>query len=137
MLLCIPISALQVYYSGRYVVQEKISDQDYIAATPEHKQWSRLCHINMLKPYLDRESVPLCPVSEEGEAALVLSRAEPIDKSVAVLTLSSADPTETQASPALSDDELVEDVIGLPISVVVQGNLTNLEILLLTRLFCI
>ena len=57
-LLPIPGSALQARFGGPYVVQRKVSDRDYIVATPDRRRQSRLCHINMLKPYLDREADP-------------------------------------------------------------------------------
>ena len=73
-----------------------VTDRDYIVATPESRRRSRLCHINMLKPYLDREVIPLSPVREEGKTVLPLSSAELIDKAQAGLSLFSADPTEMQ-----------------------------------------
>lgn len=73
----IPGSALQAHYRGPYVVQEKVSDREYVVATPEHRWRRRLCHIRMLKSYLDRGSVSSC--------------ADNIDKQAAVLLLPSAD----------------------------------------------
>lgn len=49
-LLPIPGASLQARYSGPYVI-EKVSDYDYIVATPDHARRNRLCHISMLKPY--------------------------------------------------------------------------------------
>ena len=64
--------------------------------------------------YLVRVVIPLSPVRGEGKA---------------LLSLSSVDPTETQASSALSDAELlVEDVVALS-SAVVQGRVKNSEML--------
>lgn len=122
-------------YSGPYVVQEKVNDRHYIVATPERKRQSRLCHINMLKPYLDRGSVPLSPV-EEGKTVLSLSSAVPIDETQIAVVLSSADPTETKAISVLSDDvDVVEDVVG-PSSAVVEGRLKILKCCLkLTSVF--
>lgn len=108
-LLPIPGSALQARYSGPYVVQEKVSDQDYIVATLERQRRSRLCHINLLIPYLDRESVPLSSVSEDGKTVLVLSSAEFADEAQVAVALSSVDPAETLAASAVSD---IEDVVG-------------------------
>lgn len=74
----------------------------------------------MLKPYLDRESVPLSPVRDGGQTVLALSSAELIDEAQAAVVLSSADPSETPAASALTDVELVEDVVG-PSRAVVLG----------------
>lgn len=57
-----------------------MSDRDYVVATPEHRRRSRLCHINMLKPYLDRESVPLSSINEDDKTVLALSSAEIVDE---------------------------------------------------------
>ncbi|KAM7406893.1 hypothetical protein PAMA_002878 [Pampus argenteus] len=60
-LLPVPGSSLQARYSGPYVVREKVGARDYVVATPDRRRRSRLCHINMLKPYLQRGSVLLSP----------------------------------------------------------------------------
>ncbi len=105
-LLPIPGSSLQAWYSGPYVVQEKINDRDYIVATPERRQQSRLCHINMLKPYLHRESP-----AEEKKTVLSLSSAEIIDQTGDTVVLSSADPGEMPLASAESDSEHLESVL--------------------------
>lgn len=63
-----PVQPLQARYRGPYLVQEEVNDRDYIVATPERRRRNRLCHINMLKPHLDRKSVLLSPVREDGKA---------------------------------------------------------------------
>lgn len=60
MLLPIPGSALQARFSGPYVVEDKVSDRDYVIATPDRRQQRRLCHVNMLKPYFERVPIPAC-----------------------------------------------------------------------------
>lgn len=65
---------------------------DYIVATPERKRRSRLCHINMLKPFLDRQPVLFSPVND-AKTVLVLSGAELIDEAQVAGALSSADPS--------------------------------------------
>ena len=67
MLLPVPGSALQARFSGPYVVEHKVSDRDYVIATPDRRQQKRLCHVNMLKPYFERDSTSAClesPVSD-------------------------------------------------------------------------
>lgn len=58
-LLPIPGSALRARYSGPYEIKEKLNDRDYIVYTPDRRRRCRLCHVNMLKPYLGRDGVPL------------------------------------------------------------------------------
>ncbi|CAI5669654.1 unnamed protein product [Oreochromis niloticus] len=55
-LLPVPGSALSARFAGPYVVVRKVSETDYVLSTPERRRKTRLCHINMLKPYHDRET---------------------------------------------------------------------------------
>ena len=48
--------SLQSRFSGPHTVQRKVSDRDYVVQTPDRRQSSWLCHVNMLKPYFARES---------------------------------------------------------------------------------
>lgn len=50
-----PGSALTARFSGPYVVKSKVSETDYIIHTLDQRRTTRLCHVNMLKPYLCRE----------------------------------------------------------------------------------
>ncbi|KAL2088699.1 hypothetical protein ACEWY4_015598 [Coilia grayii] len=61
MLLPVPGSALQARFTGPYDVLEKVSDRDYLIATPDRRQPKRLCHVNMLKPFYERDSPSVCP----------------------------------------------------------------------------
>lgn len=54
---------LTARYHGPYVIQKKVNETDYVISTPDKCKVSRLCHINMLKQYLD---------GGEGEAETVL-----------------------------------------------------------------
>ena len=58
-LLPLPGSALTARFSGPYVLKNKVSITDYIIHTPERRRKTRLCHINMLKPYHSREEVQI------------------------------------------------------------------------------
>ena len=53
-LMPIPGSVFQAKYRGPYSVEKKLSDVDYVIATPDKRFSSRVCHINMLKPYHTR-----------------------------------------------------------------------------------
>lgn len=53
-----PVSggSLHAQYCGPYVIQKKLSDRDYVLHTPDRRQKSRVCHVNMLKAYYDRKT---------------------------------------------------------------------------------
>ena len=55
-LLPIPGRPLQARYFGPYIVDKKVSDLNYILLTPDRRKQKQLCHVNMLKPYYDRNS---------------------------------------------------------------------------------
>ena len=62
-------------YSGPYKVKECHNDVNYTIATPDRRKSKQFCHINMLKPYYNRDYV----VSEK-EAALCVGAANPDDE---------------------------------------------------------
>ena len=62
-LLPIPGRPLQARYFGPYTVEKKSSDLNYIITTPDRRKQKQLCHINMLKEYVDRDSSNLAPVN--------------------------------------------------------------------------
>uniref|UniRef100_A0A3B3R4L1 Gypsy retrotransposon integrase-like protein 1 n=1 Tax=Paramormyrops kingsleyae TaxID=1676925 RepID=A0A3B3R4L1_9TELE len=53
-LLPLPGSSLRARFSGPYVIREKLSPTNYVLETPDRRRKSRICHVNMLKPYLVR-----------------------------------------------------------------------------------
>lgn len=55
-------SPLRAKFSGPYVIERKLSETDYVVLTPDRKKKSRVCHINMLKEYIDREPPCLSPI---------------------------------------------------------------------------
>ena len=62
-LLQIPGRPLQARYFGSYTVEKKASDLNYIITTPDRRKQKQLCHINMLKEYVDRDSSNVAPVN--------------------------------------------------------------------------
>ena len=62
-LLPIPGKPLQTRYDGPYTVDKKISDVNYIVNTPGTRKQKQLCHVYMLKQYIDRDSSYLTPIS--------------------------------------------------------------------------
>lgn len=59
-LIFLPIagSALKAKFTGPYVIDKKLSETDYVVCTPDRRRTSRVCHVNMLKPYVARTSEP-------------------------------------------------------------------------------
>ena len=62
-LLPIPGRPLQARYFGPYTVEKKASDLNYIITTPDRRKQKQLCHINMLKEYIDRDSSNVAQVN--------------------------------------------------------------------------
>ncbi|MES9950010.1 MAG: RNase H-like domain-containing protein [Candidatus Thiodiazotropha sp.] len=62
-LLPIPGRPLQARYFGPYTIEKKASELNYIINTPGRRKQKQLCHINMLKEYIDRESSTVASVT--------------------------------------------------------------------------
>ena len=50
-----PGKPLHAKYHGPYSVEQQLGPVDYVIATPERRKTKRVCHVNLLKPYHDRE----------------------------------------------------------------------------------
>ena len=59
----IPGRPLQARFFGPCTVEKKASDLNYIITTPDRRKQKQLCHINMLKEYVDRDSSNVAPVN--------------------------------------------------------------------------
>ena len=62
-LLPIPGRPLQARYYAPYTADKKLSDVNYIVNTPGRRKQKQLCHINMLKKYIDRDSSVISSVN--------------------------------------------------------------------------
>lgn len=57
----------QAKYSGPDKVVHKLRDENYQIATPDRRKRTQLCHVNILKPYYDRDSTkPVMTVHQSG-----------------------------------------------------------------------
>ena len=56
-LLPVPGAVFHARYSGPYAVKEKLSNLDYMISTPDRRQHTHVCHVNMLKPYFTCEAL--------------------------------------------------------------------------------
>ena len=52
MLLPLPGSASQAWYSEPYVIERQVGRCDYLVKTPDRKHKTRLCHVKLSKPCL-------------------------------------------------------------------------------------
>ena len=55
-LLPIPGKPLHAKYHGPYEIIEQLGPVDYVVSTPGRRKTKRVCHINLLKPYHEREA---------------------------------------------------------------------------------
>ena len=58
----IPGQPLCAKFVGPYKVESKLGDLNYLISTPDRRKGKRVCHINMLKPYFDRETAEHNPL---------------------------------------------------------------------------
>jgi hypothetical protein len=56
-LLPLPDKPLQARYYGPYEILEKLGPVDYRIATTDRRKTERICHINLLKLYYERDDV--------------------------------------------------------------------------------
>lgn len=104
-------STLQAQYSGPYVIDHRVGECDYLVKTPDRKRKTRLCHVNLLKPYCERNQTMFADV-----------------KTVAVLNTSIHVGEATDVVPENSDviPEGSDVTVGPEFS---QGRLPNSKIL--------
>ena len=62
-LVLLPVSGqpLSARYRGPYTVESKVGELDYVIATPDRRKSKRVCHVNMLKQYHDRQNGKVKP----------------------------------------------------------------------------
>ena len=53
----LPRQPLQARFSGPYIVTKRVGNVNYIIHTPDRRRTQRLCQINMLKKYYERNDV--------------------------------------------------------------------------------
>nr|XP_054761448.1 uncharacterized protein LOC129267850 [Lytechinus pictus] len=47
---------LKARFNGPYIVKKKLNDVNYVISTPDRRKSQRVCHVNMLKEYFEREA---------------------------------------------------------------------------------
>ena len=101
-LLPIPGNPLQARYFGPYVVEKKLSDLNYIIQTPGRRKRTQLCHVNMLKLYIDRETSPVQVVN-------VVSTDidnKPCEKDQSTMSAEE----NSQSSPKLQNSDIIQNL---------------------------
>ena len=104
-LLPIPRRPLQARYFGPYTVEKKASDLNYIITTPDRGKQKQLCHINMLKEYVDRNSINVTPVNVISSVPLKQSEMNCEEINCEEMNFQKTDPTcsKLQNSDILKD----------------------------------
>ena len=69
-LLSVQGQPLQAKFRGPYEVLKRVGTVNYIISTPDRRKSQRLCHVNMLKHYLQRD----CPSISTSVPVLVNSQ---------------------------------------------------------------
>ena len=59
-------SPFHAKFGGPYEVLKKVSDENYLIATPNRRKSSQLCHVNLLKPYYGHNVKAIKPVLMAG-----------------------------------------------------------------------
>ena len=68
----IPGNPLKSKFTGPYVVSHKLSDVNYVVFTPDRRKDTQLVHVNLMKPYVEREKVDSQNLSINCNAAAKL-----------------------------------------------------------------
>ena len=47
---------LQAKFHGPYLIEQRLGPVDYVVNTPDRRKTKRICHVNLLKKYIERDS---------------------------------------------------------------------------------
>lgn len=83
-LLPVVSSPFHAKFAGPYSVVRKVSDVNYLIATPDRRKSSQLCHVNLLKPYYVRPDASGDITSKPVALSSVLFPVSPLVSAVAV-----------------------------------------------------
>ena len=102
-LLFLPVrkSPLQARFQGPYKVIRKEGKVNYLISTPGRRKTKRLVHVNLLKPYFERNVKPVCAV----ECVSELTGSEDIDGTDHV-----NDFDVGQADPKMKNSDILSDL---------------------------
>ena len=92
---------MQARYYGPYTVDKKLSDVNNTVNTPARPKQEQLCHINMLKKYIDRDSSVISSVNLVNNIPLEQNQMDPED-----MNFVKSDP----ASSKLKNSDILKDL---------------------------
>lgn len=97
----IPGNPLKSKYTGPYLVQQKLSNLNYVVSTPDRRKETQLVHVNLMKPYVDRSLSGDSDVdaTTESHSDIGLSSVMCIGRDQVEPDLEIVDVSSTQANP--------------------------------------
>ncbi len=116
-------SPFQAKFAGPYTVARKISDLNYLITTPDRRKKTRVCHVNLLKPFYGFEEAGDPKINIEDKVDVSDSCIEPV-----LLTGSFTDDDDTGSSTTSIVISRDHDEID-PGDSILQGRLHNSEAL--------
>lgn len=106
---------LEVQWEGPAIVQEKLSETNYVVRMPGRRKEIRIYHTNLMKPYVERVHVANIALNEPDEQQIQMPE---LDQTKKVLTADeviqvAVDPTEVSESQLSELKELIGEFPGL------------------------
>lgn len=95
-----PGNTLYSRFFGPYVIEKKLNNLNYIVVTPDRRKQTQLCHINMLKPYVERDNNV---VKEPLNVNVVISEPEDLSSEFSSSHLSPTDASKLTNSDVLKN----------------------------------
>lgn len=95
-----PGNTLYSRFFGPYVIEKKLNNLNYIVVTPDRRKQTQLCHINMLKPYVERDNNV---VKEPLNINVVISEPEDLSSEFSSSHLSPTDASKLTNSDVLKN----------------------------------
>jgi len=91
-----------VKYFGPYVVQEKLGPVDYVISTPDRRKTLRVCHVNLLKVYRERDKEFFSGKSEVVN----------VDTSINVGVVDGVSDCSSWSTSEVNPDEVFKNLVG-------------------------
>ena len=110
-LMPMPGNALQAKYMGPYLVEKRMSELVYAVITPDRRKSKQICHINMLKPFYDREQIVAGHKNDKGERESKSDEVKPVLPFDTVeMPPTTQDFQLSECGPALKNSNVLENL---------------------------